>query len=74
MCMSLPGRVLRLDGGMAEVESGGRRRWCNALMVPEANPGDWVLTHTGLVVSVISPEEAAAVESLLLEATAEVVP
>ncbi len=72
MCMSLPGRVVRLDGAMAEVEARGRRRWCNALLVPEASPGDWVLTHTGLVVSVISPEDAAAVDSLLREAPEEV--
>jgi hydrogenase expression/formation protein HypC len=65
MCMSLPGRVVRVAGGMAEVERDGRRTWFNALMVPEAGAGDWVLTHTGLVVSVITQADAEATEKVL---------
>ena len=63
--MSVPGRVVQVTGGMAEVERGGRRTWTNALMVPEAKAGDWVLTHTGLVVSVITEAEAEATERVL---------
>jgi len=68
--MSRPGRVLQVADGMAEVESTGRRGWFNALMVPEARVGDWVLTHTGLVVSVIDQAEAEATATLISEITA----
>ena len=64
MCMSRPGRVVRLSDGMAEVERGGRRTWFNALPVPEAAAGDWVLTHAGLVIAVITEAEAAEVDAL----------
>jgi len=67
MCMSRPGRVVQVTGGMAEVDSGGRHIWFNALMVPEARAGNWVLTHTGLVVSVISEADAAATQKVLAE-------
>jgi hydrogenase expression/formation protein HypC len=67
--MSRPGRVVQVAGGMAEVESGDRCAWFNALMVPEARVGDWVLTHTGLVVSVIDEAEAAATARLIREVT-----
>ena len=67
MCMSRPGRVLSLDGGMAEVEVAGRRGWFNALMVPGVKPGAWVLTHTRLVISEITEADALAVETLLRE-------
>jgi hydrogenase expression/formation protein HypC len=67
MCMSRPGRVIEVGGGMAEVEIGGKRAWFNALMVPEARIGDWVLTHTGLVVSVISEADAEATEKVYTE-------
>lgn len=67
MCMSVPGRVVRIDGGSAEVERGGRLYPCNALLVPEARVGDWVLTHASLVVSVITEEEAASIEEMLRE-------
>jgi hydrogenase expression/formation protein HypC len=65
MCMSRPGRVIQVRGGMAEVDVHGRRTWLNALMVPEVGPGSWVLTHTSLVVSEISESEAEAVDALL---------
>jgi hydrogenase expression/formation protein HypC len=67
MCMSRPGRVIQVREGLAEVESAGRRAWFNSLMVPEAKAGDWVLTHTGLVLSVVTREDADAVEALMAE-------
>lgn len=67
MCMSVPGRVVTIEDGSAEVERGGRRYQCNALLVPEARPGDWVLTHASLVVSVITEEEAAEIEAVVRE-------
>jgi hydrogenase expression/formation protein HypC len=70
MCMSRPGRVIRIEGGIAEVETAGRRRSFNALMAPEAKPGDWVLTHTGLVISVIPEAEAKEAERAFLELSA----
>jgi hydrogenase expression/formation protein HypC len=69
MCMSRPGRVVQVRGGMAEVDVHGRRKWFNALMAPDVGPGSWVLTHTSLVVSEISETEAEAVEALLREGT-----
>ncbi len=72
MCMSRPGRVVALRGGMAQVETQGHRAWFNALMVPDVKPGSWVLTHTSLVVSEISEREAEAVSALLQEAMEDV--
>ena len=69
MCMSRPGRVIELRDGMAQVEVAGRRAWFNALMTPELEPGAWVLTHTGLVVSEITEEDAQTVNTLLREVT-----
>lgn len=69
MCMSRPGRVVQVDGGMAEIDRGGVRAWFNALPVPEARPGDWVLVHAGVVLAVISRDEAEQVDALLQAAT-----
>lgn len=69
MCMSRPGRVVELREGMAAVEREGRRAWFNSLLVPEARVGDWVLTHTSLVVSVIDERQAIETEALIRELT-----
>jgi len=67
MCMSRPGRIVQLLDGMAKVETNGRRAWFNALMVPEARPGDWVLTHTGIVLSVIGQADVDELDTLMAE-------
>jgi hydrogenase assembly chaperone HypC/HupF len=58
MCLTIPGRVTQVQGAMAEVESGGRREWYNALAQPDVKVDDYVLTHANLIVAIISPEEA----------------
>jgi hydrogenase expression/formation protein HypC len=58
MCMSLPGKVLRLNGALAEVEVNGQQLWCNALAQPEVTVGDFVLVHANLIVAIISELEA----------------
>jgi len=67
--MSRPGRVLRVENGMAEVERGDGRAWFNALPVPGIRTGDWVLVHASLVLSVISRDEAEQIEAIVAEAT-----
>ena len=67
MCLSRPGRVVRVLDGLAEVERAGRSAWFNALAVPEVRAGDWVLVHTSLVLAVVDREEAERVEALLGE-------
>lgn len=63
--MSRPGRVIELRDGMAQVDIEGRRAWFNALLVPDVEPGAWVLTHTSLVISEITEDDAQAVNGLL---------
>ncbi len=71
MCMSRPGRVLAVRDGMAEIEIAGRSRWLNALMVPDVRPGAWVLTHTSLVISEITEQDAREVDALVRDAMEE---
>jgi hydrogenase expression/formation protein HypC len=63
MCLSLPGRVLRVEGPRALVETAGVERWCNGLMYPELEVGDRVLLHAGLVIEIVSEEHAAEIEA-----------
>jgi hydrogenase maturation factor len=52
---------------MALVETGAVLRWCNALAYPELGLGDRVLLHAGLVVRVLTDEEAREVEAAFAE-------
>ncbi len=67
MCLTVPGRVIQVQGAMAEVESLGQRDWYNALAQPEVKAGDYVLTHANLIVAIISQEEAKRMEEAARE-------
>jgi len=66
----MPGRVLRREGPMVEVETGGVTRWHSTLARPEVNAGDWVLTHANLVLSILSEAEADEMEAVFAELSA----
>jgi hydrogenase expression/formation protein HypC len=67
MCLSLPGRVLRLQEAMALVDTAGVTRWCNALMHPDLQVGDRVLLHAGLIIEVVTEEHAREIEGAFAE-------
>jgi hydrogenase expression/formation protein HypC len=67
MCVSLPGTVVSLDGPLALVDTAGVQRWCNALMYSELELGSRVLLHAGLVVAVLTEEEARQAEAAFAE-------
>ena len=67
MCVSLPGTVVSIRDGMALVETVGMQRRCNALAYPELKPGDRVLLHAGLVVELLSEEQARETEAAFAE-------
>jgi hydrogenase expression/formation protein HypC len=67
MCLSLPGRVLSVRDSSALVETAGIQRWASALLYPEIEPGDRVLVHAGLVVNVLTADEAREVEAAFAE-------
>lgn len=67
MCLTVPGRVIQVQGAMAEVESHGQRDWYNALAQPDVKVGDYVLTHASLIVAIISQAEAERMEEAARE-------
>lgn len=59
MCLSIPGRVVALEGEAVRVILGGRERIAQTLLVGEVKEGDYVLVAGDLVVTVLSEEEAS---------------
>lgn len=64
MCLAIPGKIKsiesRFDGlvRMAKVEFGGIVKEASLEMVPEAQPGDYILVHVGVAISLVDPAEA----------------
>ncbi len=66
MCLAIPGEILSIDGEdtllrKARVQFGGIVKEVSLAMVPEAVPGQYVLVHAGLAISVVDEAEAAQI-------------
>lgn len=62
MCLAIPSRIVRIDGGMGTIDVDGVRREVSLLLLEDARVGDWVIVHAGFAIQTI--DEAAARESL----------
>lgn len=63
MCLSIPAKIVAIEGQSAQVEVNAAQR---SVFLPVSNlqVGDWVLIHSGVVVATL--DEAAALETLEL--------
>ena len=66
MCLSLPGKILSIDGSselrMALVDFGGVKREICVEWLPEAKVDDYVLAHVGTALTIL--DEKSALESI----------
>jgi hydrogenase expression/formation protein HypC len=71
MCLTVPVRVISVDGHSAVVDVGGQRRIASTLAVPEVREGDWAILAAGLLVRIVDPSAARQIMAALRLATDE---
>ena len=64
MCLSIPAKIVSIEGSLATVDVMGNRREADVSLVEEPKVGDYVLVHAGFAIEKMSQEDAA--ESLRL--------
>ncbi len=57
MCLAVPGKIVRIEGDVGDVDFGGVIRKANVTMV-EAKVGDWAVIHAGFAIEIMDEEEA----------------
>ena len=67
MCLSLPARVIAIEGTMAEVSVGGAVFMAGLQMVDDVRVGDYVLLHAGFAIEKLKEEDARETLRLLQE-------
>ena len=67
MCLALPGIILSIDGDYAMVDINGNTFRVYIQLLPEAQPGDYVMVHAGYALQFVSEEEAKITLDLLKE-------
>jgi hydrogenase expression/formation protein HypC len=67
MCLSIPVKIVSIDGSMAEVSAGGTLFKAGLHMIDNPKVGDYILLHAGFAIQKISEEEAAETLKILRE-------
>jgi len=67
MCLAVPLKLIQVEGSHGVVEMGGIRRKVNLTFVEDAQPGDYVVVHTGFAITRMDEAEAAETLRLLNE-------
>ena len=67
MCLSIPAKVVSIEGEMAKVSVGNTLREASLQMIEDVHPGDYVLLHTGFAIQKIDEKEAAETLKLFEE-------
>jgi len=58
MCLSVPAKVVSVEGVSAKVSVGGTLVDIALHLLDDVKPGDYVLVHTGFALQKVSEEEA----------------
>ena len=58
MCLSIPAKIISIDGTIAEVSAGGAIFKAGIHMIENARIGDYILLHAGFAIQKISEKDA----------------
>jgi len=68
MCLGVPGRVVSIDGDIAQVDFWGVTKAFRLDVIDEpAEPGDYILNHVGFAIRRIPPDDIEATLALYEE-------
>ncbi len=57
MCLAVPGKIVKIEGDVGDIDFGGVIRQANVSMV-EAKIGDWAVIHAGFAIEIMDEEDA----------------
>ena len=58
MCLAIPGRVISINGTVAEVDFEGSTTRADISVLPDVKVGDYVMVHAGLAIQKYDEQEA----------------
>ena len=65
MCLSIPAKVISINGEMAEVSAGGTIFNAGLQILEDVRVGDYILIHAGFAIQKLSDKEAQDTLKLL---------
>ena len=64
MCLAIPGKIIRIENGFAEIDYGGISKLASLRLMENAKIGDYALVHAGFVIQILNPDKDYELETL----------
>ncbi|MCX7642089.1 MAG: HypC/HybG/HupF family hydrogenase formation chaperone [Elusimicrobiales bacterium] len=58
MCLSIPAKVIKIEGNNVVVDFGGSQKTVSKVLFPDISVGDYVLVHAGFIIQKLDRDEA----------------
>ncbi len=63
MCLSIPGKIIKIDGQRATADFNGIKKEINVSLI-DANSGDYVMVHAGFAIEKVDLKQAENINNL----------
>jgi len=67
MCLAVPGKVIKIKDGYADIDYGGLFKSASTRLHPEVKVDDYVLVHAGFIIQVLDQKAGEELERLISE-------
>lgn len=67
MCLALPGRIVSIQNGYAQIDYNGVSKFASTRFFENSKTGDCVLVHAGFVIQILNQDEGDELEKLIDE-------
>ncbi|HOB87550.1 MAG TPA: HypC/HybG/HupF family hydrogenase formation chaperone [Bacillota bacterium] len=67
MCLAIPGKIVHIGNGYAEIDYGGVSRKASLRLVQGAKVGDYALVHAGFVIQILDQEAGEELSKFIEE-------
>lgn len=67
MCLSVVGKIIKIDGSMAYADLLGVKEWVCIDLIEEPKVGEELLIHAGCAISKLTKEEAGEIKTVVNE-------
>lgn len=58
MCLSLPGKIVKIKDQIATIDYNGEQREASTLLLPDVKVGEYVIVSSQVIMQVVPEEEA----------------
>ena len=69
MCLAIPGKIIEIKEGIAQIDYGGVTKSASLRLFENAEVGDYALVHAGFVIQILEKNDGGELDALIDEMT-----